>query len=576
MITLNSNQQFILAIITSLALIAAIAMRSKSIRKLFASRRRKRSSDKRILTSAEKQTFKEAKNLLQNGRIIESARLLESIDFTREAISILEKGKYYHQAVDILLRMRSFDRAGVIYRRNGLFAEAADCFIKGKMPVEAAKCCKFIGNYEKARKLFIEGRDFKGAADCAVELAMFREAAHLYLKAGKAEQALEQYNAMLDSDVNFHKAQFSEEEIKFIVRILSLGKGDARLADIEVISRYMASVVFALIRSKSLERALLFIKHNVSLIGDELLDNREFSADESELLGDFFSRAGAFSYAGMAYERIGRYDKAALEFEKAEDYERAAYCFERAHMKPEANKMRAMHLAMSATNKSSSDRKKHIDKNSDSANPFSMGDTTKSDILQLNRSDSGFLGEKSAGNGLPQPPPLPIKEKQDVDFVNPRNGKNEKVEELISNQLLFTSLSPSQLVAIDRLKKFHELDANKVLIQMGQPVSGVFIVVSGKLEVSYQSDSHVSANGVLSEGDLIGLDYILTNRTSTFTVSCVSHCRVLELQAEPFLRLVDEDNTLAKELYRNLAVYLLKQESLIVKLPKKKGISNYS
>lgn len=33
---------------------------------------------------------------------------------------------------------------------------------------------------------------------------------------------------------------------------------------------------------------------------------------------------------------------------------------------------------------------------------------------------------------------------------------------------------------------------------------------------------------------------------------------------------MDEDNALAKELYRNLAVYLLKQESLIVKLPKKR------
>ena len=570
MTTLAANQQFILAILTFAALLFFLGFRAKSVRRLFGLKSKKRSSDQRKLTAAEKQTVKEAKNLLQNGRILESARLLESIEFTREAISILEKAKYYHQAVDILLRMRSFDRAGVIYRRNGLFAEAAECFIKGKMPIEAAKCLKFIGEYERARKLFTEGRDFNAAADCCVELAMFREAARLYLKAGNAEKALEQYNAMLDTDVNFRKVNFSEEEVKFIVRILSLGKGDTRLADIEAISNYMSLVIFSLIRSRSLERALEFIKHNVSIVGDELLDNREFSAEESELLADFFSRAGAYSYAGMAFERIGLYAKAALEFEKAEDYERAAYGFERALMKSESNKMRAKHLAMSATNRGTDNRKKHIEDKPNSANPFSMGDTTKSDVFKMQSLESDLSSEKSLATSRPtQLPKIGI---QDGDVPRHEGLDHEQIKGLISNQLLFTSLSAAQLNAIDRIKKVHELAASRVLIESGQPLSGVFIVASGKLELGYQNKGYGTVDGVLEEGDLIGLDYILTNRNANFTVTCASPARVVELEAGPFLRLVDEDYTFAKELYKNLAVFLLKQEEDPINLLKKKGI----
>jgi CRP-like cAMP-binding protein len=570
MTTLSANQQFILAILTFAALIFFLGLRSKSIKRLFGFKRRKRSSDQRKLTAAEKQTFKEAKNLLQNGRILESARLLESIEFTREAISILEKGKYYHQAVDILLRMRSFDRAGVIYRRNGLFAEAAECFIKGKLPIEAAKCFKFIGEYDRARKLFTEARDFNAAADCCVELAMFREAARLYLKGGDAEKALEQYNAMLDTDVNFQQAQFSEEEVKFFVRILSLGKGDIRLADIDAISNYMSSVIFALIRSRSLDRALEFIKHNVSIVGDELLDNREFSAEESELLADFFSRAGAFSYAGMAFERIGLYEKAALEFEKAEDYERAAYGFERALMKPEANKMRAKHLAMSATNRVSSNRKNYAEGKSNSTNPFSMGDTTKSDIVQMHSFDSGFARENPVANS--RPTHLPRIGTQERDILENGSIDNEQMKGFISKQLVFSSLSDAQLNAIDRIKKIRKLAPSSVLIEAGQALSGVFIVVSGKLEVMYERKHQASLDGLLGEGDLIGLDYILTDRNANFTVTCSSPARILELEAGPFLRLVDEDYTFAKELYKNLAVFLLKQEDAPINLPKKLGI----
>ena len=88
----------------------------------------------------------------------------------------------------------------------------------------------------------------------------------------------------------------------------------------------------------------------------------------------------------------------------------------------------------------------------------------------------------------------------------------------------------------------------------------------------YERKHQASVDGLLGEGDLIGLDYILTDRNANFTVTCSSPARILELEAGPFLRLVDEDYTFAKELYKNLAVFLLKQEDAPINLPKKLGI----
>lgn len=262
----------------------------------------------------------------------------------------------------------------------------------------------------------------------------------------------------------------------------------------------------------------------------------------------------------MAFERIGLYEKAALEFEKAEDYERAAYGFERALMKPEANKMRAKHLAMSATNRVSSNRKNYAEGKSNSANPFSMGDTTKSDIVQMHSFDSGFARENPVANS--RPTHLPRIGTQERDILENGSIDNEQMKGFISKQLVFSSLSDAQLNAIDRIKKIRKLAPSSVLIEAGQALSGVFIVVSGKLEVMYERKHQASVDGLLGEGDLIGLDYILTDRNANFTVTCSSPARILELEAGPFLRLVDEDYTFAKELYKNLAVFFSSKKTL--------------
>src|SRR5690606_19746011 len=111
------------------------------------SARGNRSADKRRLSRRERGLYTQAEILLKQGKVMPAARILEQINMPREAIQALEDHGEIHEAANILMRMQRQNRAGVVYARHGLWADAAKCFQLAKMPLEAAKCYRESGDH---------------------------------------------------------------------------------------------------------------------------------------------------------------------------------------------------------------------------------------------------------------------------------------------------------------------------------------------------------------------------------------------------------------------------------------------
>src|SRR5690606_39370166 len=98
--------------------------RSRGRRRKGPADRGNRSTDKRRLSRREKGLYTQAEILLKQGKAMPAARILEQINMPHEAIQALEDHGEIHEAANILMRMQRQNRAGVVYARHGMWADA--------------------------------------------------------------------------------------------------------------------------------------------------------------------------------------------------------------------------------------------------------------------------------------------------------------------------------------------------------------------------------------------------------------------------------------------------------------------
>ncbi|MFW7381593.1 MAG: hypothetical protein ACOH5I_22485 [Oligoflexus sp.] len=131
------------------------------------------------LSSVQKKQCQFAEQLLAHKRILEAAKIFESIQFQRKAIDILEQNGYLDEAVAILMRMNLPQRAAVLYERNHRFQKAAEFYLLAEKKDAAAK------NFEKLAQQ--DYHFYRSAGDC-------------YYQAGMVDNCLAAYSKLLLSD----------------------------------------------------------------------------------------------------------------------------------------------------------------------------------------------------------------------------------------------------------------------------------------------------------------------------------------------------------------------------------------
>jgi tetratricopeptide (TPR) repeat protein len=158
-------------------------------------------------------------------QIVDAARMLESIQFQRKAIDLLEANGYIDEACAILLRMNVPYRAAILYERNGQYLKAGEYFLRDGKAEQAARC------FEKLAE-----KDYN----------FFRRAADCYHKAGLIDNALMAL-ARLDASSEILALALEHQRYDFLQRYLDLPfHAQALLSQLEAVQLH------ALIRSLAL------------------------------------------------------------------------------------------------------------------------------------------------------------------------------------------------------------------------------------------------------------------------------------------------------------------------------------
>ncbi len=533
---------------------------------------KKRKSDRRRLSRAEKRAYKYAQKLYQEGNFRGCAKILEQLGMLRESINILEKAGLIKEAADVLIRIQRPNRAGYMLARYGMWKEAMDCYKKANMPLEVGKCTRELGDLPTAIPYFVEAGATLEAAECYLELGKHHDAARLFLRVKEFDRALDQYIHLVDSHPDIDKIDFSEEELSFIMRKLIEEKVDTRLADILVARKRMVKLMVELIRNNNLASASAAYLRNTSDIGPELISYKDFTRDENLLLGALFSNVGAYEYSGMVYERMAEFDKAGESFEKGELFERAAYCYERAMNKTKATEMQIMSTqrgtrnitnskAMPASSPSKPPEPAKPKAPQKAANPFSIQDTSTNAMVHAEE-NARIRIEGLPQQVVPAPTDAYLKTTAMVDppkppQVKPGPDRSFNWDAFLQAEFLVDLSTPEQELLQD-ICKAREYPKGSVILEFDHEPIGIYFLLRGTISVWKRDGSGNEFEAdKLEESDTFGELWLLMDQPSRVKFVAQSTVQVGWIKRADFEMLMDKNGAIARKLYKRYALRLV-------------------
>ena len=541
-------------------------------------RRRNRKSDRIKLNAQQRRAYQEAQKLYKAGDYRKCARLLESLNMTREAISILEKGGHINEAAGILLRISRPNRAGMVYMRHKYWKEAAECFKKANMPNEVGKCLKEAGDVAAAVAYYLEAKNFVDAADCFVELGRHREAAKIYAKLSQHKKSLEQYQILIDKNPNFASIKLEEDERKIICTYLSRGMGDVRLADIVDIQYYLSEIIITLLKQTKTDIAQKIYMRISADVGPQLIASEELTDTEAFSLGEVFERSGSFEYAGMIFERLNSYERAGESFAKAEDFERAAYCFERCNNKQRATEMR-IKLAEVGPGRP---RQTHIEVKDvpngkplppQPVNPFTIEETTIYDSQKTsNKQDQRATLVLPEAPSFPQDIPDPKQAHLNSSHSHPVDEKPSvatielKMPDLPSPGFNWDGFYSSEFLidlTKDQKDLFREVGRTQsyprgsMILDYNDEPKGIYFVISGAVMTKKVVGGEEKNLEILHSPAYFGELWVLIDRPSQIKVEAHTEVQLVTISRADVLDIMDKHGTIARNLYRRFTQKLI-------------------
>ncbi|HYX33666.1 MAG TPA: cyclic nucleotide-binding domain-containing protein [Oligoflexus sp.] len=532
---------------------------------------KKRKSDRRRLSRAEKRAYRYAQKLYQEGNFRGCAKILEQLGMLRESINILEKAGLIKDAADVLIRIQRPNRAGYMLARYGMWKEAMECYKKANMPMEVGKCARELGDLPTAIPYFMEAGATLEAAECYLELGKHHDSARLFLRNKEFDRALDQYIHLVDSHPDIDKIDFAEEELNFIMRKLIEEKVDTRLTDILVARKRMVKLMVELIRNNNLASASAAYLRNTSDIGPELISYKDFSRDENILLGALFNNVGAYEYSGMVYERMAEFDKAGESFEKGELFERAAYCYERAMNKAKATEMQIMSTqrgTRNITNSKAASPNRAPEPSKPKApqkspNPFSIQDTTTDAMVHAEPQARMEIKGLAAQPAVPSPTDAYLKKTAPVDAgarpqqANPGPDRSFNWDAFLQAEFLVDLSTPEQELLQD-ICKAREYPKGAVILEFNHEPIGIYFLLRGTISIWKRDASGTEFEAdKLEETDTFGELWLLMDQPTRVKFVAQSTVQVGWIKRADFEMLMDKNGAIARKLYKRYALRLV-------------------
>ncbi len=547
-----------------------------------------RASDRVKLKGADKAAYRQAQKLYQEGNFRGSSKILESMGLVREAITILEKAGFIREAADTLIRIQRPNRAGSLLARNGLWKEAMECFKKANLPLEVARCARELGDLPTAIPYFLEAKASAEAAECYLELGKHHEAAKIFFSIKEFDRAIEQYINFVDNFQDLEKVSFSDAELEFLLKKLSVDRVDIRLSDILIAKKRLPDLIVELIRTDNLKSATAAFMRTTIDIGPELIAFNDFKPEENLLLAALFSNVGAYEYSGMVYERMEEFDKAGESFEKGELYERAAFCYERIKNKSKSTEMRILAAThgtspAKATSKpaplATEKLQTHLPGRTSSApppkamqppgNPFSIQDTSTDAMKEPNKVELKANAAKIANAKSVKQQALAIPAASagylsaNAPFVPPQQEPNETADPLVDWDPFFRAeflvdLSSAEQQLMRSICVVRKFTKGNVILDYNQAPAGIYFLLEGNITVfRVDREGHENPMDGLQPSDTFGELWLLQDQPTKVKFAATTACILACIKRAEFEQLMDQNGAIARKLYKRYAHKLL-------------------
>ena len=129
----------------------------------------------------------------------------------------------------------------------------------------------------------------------------------------------------------------------------------------------------------------------------------------------------------------------------------------------------------------------------------------------------------------------------------------------LKGMTLCRALSGAELKAIAAIAETQEIAAGKDLFREGEPGEGLYLVVSGEIDVVKRGPRGERSLARLGAGAILGEISLLTNEVRSATGRALVDTRVLRLPAQRFRALLGEGSTAALKMVAAIAEVLARR-----------------
>ena len=142
---------------------------------------------------------------------------------------------------------------------------------------------------------------------------------------------------------------------------------------------------------------------------------------------------------------------------------------------------------------------------------------------------------------------------------------------------LCRTLSPAELDAIGAIVETRNVAAGKDLFREGDPGDGLFLVISGEIDVTKRAPAGEHSLARLGTGGVLGEMSLVTADARSATGRALADTRVLHLPAAGFRTLLAADSVAAHKIVAAIAEVLARRlatmNNVVLELSAKAGIS---
>lgn len=126
----------------------------------------------------------------------------------------------------------------------------------------------------------------------------------------------------------------------------------------------------------------------------------------------------------------------------------------------------------------------------------------------------------------------------------------------LKNMNLCRTLSAAEVDAIAAIAETREVAAGRELFREGEPGEGLFLIVSGEIDIVKQGAGGARSLARLGEGAILGEISLLTSEARSATGRALVDTRVLHLPMQPFRALLAGGSTAALKMVAAIAEVL--------------------